>query len=79
MREGVTPPASKKYGPGSARAARGGVLSRPDERSPVKTPTRDPYLMPSFLRMSAGMEALLTMMDMVLKATKGFEKYQTPP
>ncbi len=44
---GVTPSGSvggggnsacmKKRGPGSARAARGGVLSRPDERSTVKT------------------------------------------
>ncbi len=33
---GVTPPAIKKRGPGSARAARGGVLSRPDERSRVR-------------------------------------------
>ncbi len=31
----VTPPAKKQCGPGSARAARGGVLSRPDERSIV--------------------------------------------
>ncbi len=39
-REGVTPPARKKRGPGSARAARGGVLSRPDERTRVKTKER---------------------------------------
>ncbi len=39
-REGVTPPARKKRGPGSARAARGGVLSRPDERIRVKTKER---------------------------------------
>ncbi len=30
----------KKRGPGSARAARGGVLSRPDERTRVKTKER---------------------------------------
>ncbi len=35
----------KKHGPGSARAARGGVLSRPDERNRVKT--KSAYSLPA--------------------------------